>query len=344
MRRSMRFCSACRTTCDARAAPGLAREPGAAPALGLVLAALRRCRRSGVDLRSARRALDHERHDRAGRRRAGALDAAAESRRAECAEVFAWLRQQGLLTAALAENRTRAALAADNPRLAREFAADVPVDRRAALLQWSDLLESPQLRAECFGDSPCVDGRAGGVGRRLREACTHRAGARPGLAAHTAGTGWLDAGAARIDSSALPRSAPRTTAIRARLPRSMICRPEAVDAQVQEWRVRAALWSGDFARALAWIEQMPPSPGDAAALALLARARHCRDRGRCSGRAAVQRNRRPARLLRLSRGGPHAQPYNLNVRPSPVDTAAQTALSKGGDDSRARIVRLRHGG
>ena len=63
---------------------------------------------------------------------------------AECAGVFAWLRQQGALTAALAENRTRAALSADLPRLAREFAADVPLDRRAALLQWSDLLDSPR--------------------------------------------------------------------------------------------------------------------------------------------------------------------------------------------------------
>ena len=59
----------------------------------------------------------------------------AQKSPAECAEVFAWLRQQGLVTAALAENRTRAALSADVPRLAREFAADVPLDRRAALLQ-----------------------------------------------------------------------------------------------------------------------------------------------------------------------------------------------------------------
>src|ERR1700730_6516522 len=36
---------------------------------------------------------------------------------AECSDVFAWLRQQNLVTPALAENRTRAALAADNPRL-----------------------------------------------------------------------------------------------------------------------------------------------------------------------------------------------------------------------------------
>ena len=53
---------------------------------------------------------------------------------AECSEVFEWLRRQNLVTPALAEARTRAALAADNPRLAREFAADVPVAGRAAPL------------------------------------------------------------------------------------------------------------------------------------------------------------------------------------------------------------------
>src|ERR1700723_292266 len=60
---------------------------------------------------------------------------------AECSEVFSWLRQQGFLTPALAETRARAALAADQPRLAREFAGDVSLNRRAALIQWSDLLD-----------------------------------------------------------------------------------------------------------------------------------------------------------------------------------------------------------
>ena len=73
---------------------------------------------------------------------------------AECDDVFAWLRRQNLLTPALAEARTRAALAADNPRLAREFAADVPVARSAALLQWSDLLESPRSALTVLATHP----------------------------------------------------------------------------------------------------------------------------------------------------------------------------------------------
>ena len=62
----------------------------------------------------------------------------------ECNPVFEWLRSQGDLTAALAETRTRAALAADNPRLAQEFLADVPEPYTGPLVQWIQLLEAPK--------------------------------------------------------------------------------------------------------------------------------------------------------------------------------------------------------
>src|SRR5262249_30954507 len=60
----------------------------------------------------------------------------------ECDSVFGWLRQQGLLTPALAEARVRAALSADNPRLARDFLPDVPADKSAPLLLWAQLLDN----------------------------------------------------------------------------------------------------------------------------------------------------------------------------------------------------------
>ena len=58
------------------------------------------------------------------------------------------------MTPALAEAKARAALAADNPRLAREFAADVPLARSAALLQWSDLLEAPKSALTVLATHP----------------------------------------------------------------------------------------------------------------------------------------------------------------------------------------------
>src|ERR1700676_4333982 len=74
----------------------------------------------------------------------------------ECSAVFAWLRQQNLVTPALAETKARAALAADNPRLAREAAADVPAPRITALLQWSDLLEAPKTALTVLGSHPAL--------------------------------------------------------------------------------------------------------------------------------------------------------------------------------------------
>ena len=35
--------------------------------------------------------------------------------------------------------------------------------------------------------------------------------------------------------------------------------PDTVDSQVEEWRVRAALWAGDYDKALRQIEHMPAS-------------------------------------------------------------------------------------
>jgi soluble lytic murein transglycosylase len=74
----------------------------------------------------------------------------------ECEPVFVWLRQQGLLTPALAENRTRAALTADNPRLAREFVADVPVEKAAPLLQWAQLLDASKTTLNTVATNPSV--------------------------------------------------------------------------------------------------------------------------------------------------------------------------------------------
>jgi hypothetical protein len=91
---------------------------------------------------------------------------------AECMGAFAWLRQQGFLTPALALSRARAALIADNPRLAREFAADVPVNLRAGLLQWSDLLQSPASALRVLAARPSLtvepEALAAGFDRRLR--------------------------------------------------------------------------------------------------------------------------------------------------------------------------------
>ncbi|HMI73936.1 MAG TPA: transglycosylase SLT domain-containing protein [Steroidobacteraceae bacterium] len=245
---------------------------------------------------------------------------------AECAGVFAWLRQQGFLTPALAEGRTRAALAADTPRLAREFAADVPLGRRAALLQWSDLLDSPRSALNVLATHPSLpveaEALASGFDKLSRTEPAFALDLLPRLLARD--------GLAPPLQDRLKRSAALGAAYD-RDPRAMTAFDElpaaAVDSQVQEWRARAALWKGDYARALAWMEQMPPSlsatprwrywharavaatMGDDAAAPLFAEIAGLRD---YYGYLAADRLK---------------QPYNLNVRPSPPDAAAQTALS-----------------
>jgi soluble lytic murein transglycosylase len=245
---------------------------------------------------------------------------------AECTDVFAWLRQQGLLTASLAEVRTRAALSADTPRLAREFAADVPLSRRAALLQWSDLLDSPRSALNVLATHPSLpvepEALASGFDKLSRTEPAFALDLLPRLLARD--------GLAPTLQDRLKRSAALGAAYD-RDPRAMTAfdelAPAAVDGQVQEWRVRAALWRGEYARALAWMEQMPTSlsatprwrywharavaatAGDATAAPMFAEIAGLRD---YYGYLAADRLK---------------QTYNLNVRPSPLDAAAQTALS-----------------
>jgi soluble lytic murein transglycosylase len=254
---------------------------------------------------------------------------------AECADVFAWLRQQGLLTAALAENRARAALSADAPRLAREFAADVPLERRAALLQWSDLLDSPRSALNVLATHPSLTVEPEALASGFEKLARTEPGAAldllPKLLTREGLTPELKDRLRRAAAlgAAYDRD-PRAIAAFDELP------PAAADAQVQEWRVRAALWNGDFARALAWIEQMPP------ALATQPRWRYWHARAiaaTSSAEAAAPLFGEIAGLrdyygyLAADR---LAKPYDLNVHPSPLDAAAQTTLSKMAGMIRAR--------
>lgn len=245
---------------------------------------------------------------------------------AECADVFTWLRQQGLLTPALAQTRTRAALAADNPKLAREFAADVPVSLRAPLLQWSDLLESPRPALNVLATHPSLSVEAealvmgfdklsrsdGGFALDMLPRLLAREGIAPALQDHLRRAAALGAAYGRD---------PRAIAAFDEIPSA------AVDSQVQEWRVRAALWNGDYGRALTWIQAMPP------ALSAQPRWRYWRARAvaATTGVDAAAALFGEIATLRDYYGYLAAdrlnQPYNLNVRPSPLDAAAQAALA-----------------
>jgi len=245
---------------------------------------------------------------------------------AECNEVFAWLRRQNLQTAADAEAKVRAALAADNPRLAREFVSDVPIAHAPALLQWSDLLEAPKSALTVFLTHPslAVEPEALIAGFE-KLAHTDSAGAltllpsllaRPGLSAAMQSRARRAAAlGAAYDHD--PRALPAFDSLPA----------DVVDSPVEEWRVRAALWAGDYPKALGWMEHMPAS------LAAQPRWRywHARALEATSGAAAAAQLFGDLSELRdyygyLAADRVHRR-YSLNARPSPDDPKAQAALA-----------------
>jgi soluble lytic murein transglycosylase len=253
----------------------------------------------------------------------------------ECNDAFAWLHQQNLVTPALAEAKVRAALAADNPRLARAFMADVPPARTAALFLWSDLLEAPQSALTVLATHPALpvepDALAAGFDKLARTDSAAAANLltllvngrelTPELTARLRRTAALDAA---YDHD--PRAASRFDGVAA----------AGDDIAVEEWRVRAALWSGDYAKALGWIEHMPAS------LATQPRWRYWRARAvaaTAGAEAAAPLYAEIAGLRdyygylaadRLHRG------YSLNARASPDEVSTQAALA-----SDAGIVRAR---
>jgi soluble lytic murein transglycosylase len=244
----------------------------------------------------------------------------------ECTAAFTWLRQHGFLTPALAESRARAALAADLPRQAREFAADVPIGPRAALLQWSDLLESPRSALNILAAHPAMPVEAEALASGFEKLTHSDSGAALGLLPRLLARNQMTAELkARLMRTAALAAAydhdPQAIALFDGLAAA------AVDNQVQEWRVRAAVWSGDYAKARLWIEQMPTS------LFTQPRWRYWRARAVAATigeEAAVQLLREIAGLRdyygylaadRLHLG------YELNAQPSPNDVAAQSALA-----------------
>jgi soluble lytic murein transglycosylase len=253
----------------------------------------------------------------------------------ECSEVFAWLKRQNLLTPALAEAKVRAALAADNPRLARTFAADVPVVRVAALLEWSDLLESPQAALNVLATHPALavdpDALAGGFDKLARSNAAEALDLLPTLLERPGVTPALRSRLQRAAALGAAYSRdPRANAAFDALP------AEAIDAAAAEWQVRAALWVGDYGKALHRIESMPAS------LATQPRWRYWRARATAATSGADSAAPLFAEIadLRDYYGYLAAdrlhRDYHLNARASPDDGRKQAALAADPGMIRAR--------
>jgi soluble lytic murein transglycosylase len=245
---------------------------------------------------------------------------------AQCGDAFNWLHQQGLTTPALAESRARAALLSDNSGLAREFAADVPAPRATELLRWSDLLESPKSALNVLATHPALpieaDALAAGFDKLARSDVQAAFALLPQLSARPDSTPALQS---RLQRSAALGAAydrdPRALAAFENLPL------DAVDNQVQEWRVRSALYAGDFDKARSWTEQMPTP------LASLPRWRywHARAVAATTGEDAAAPLFAELADLRDYYGYLAAdrlhRSYRLNARAAPDDLATQRTLA-----------------
>jgi soluble lytic murein transglycosylase len=244
----------------------------------------------------------------------------------ECSGVFAWLRTQGLLTPVLEEARVRAALLADNAPLARDFAADVPAQRRAPLLQWIRLLEAPKESIERLATTPGMpvepEALVAGFTRLAHADAAAASDLVPPLLARPDMTPPLQGRLRRAAAlGAAYGREPGAVAAFSQLS------GDAIDTPVEEWRVRAALWAGDYDKTLEWIEQMPAS------LATQPRWRYWRARA-----VAAIRGPEAAAVLFAEIAGLRDyygylaadrlhRSYDLNIRPSPDDEAAQAALA-----------------
>jgi soluble lytic murein transglycosylase len=152
--------------------------------------------------------------------------------------------------------RARAALTADNPRLAREFVVDVPAEKAAPLLEWAQLLETPKAALSNVAANPSAavepEALIAGYDHLARADSSSALALLPQLSSRPGITPTMQVRLQR--TAALGAAYGRDSAAVAafeQLPES------SVDNDVREWRVRAALWAGDFAKALVWIEQMP---------------------------------------------------------------------------------------
>ncbi len=244
----------------------------------------------------------------------------------ECAVIFAWLHTQGLTTPELAETRTRAALAADNPRVARDFLSDVPAARAAPLLQWIQLLDTPKTVLVMLAATPTApvepEALVAGFMRLSFNDTSSASALLPPLLLRADLTPTVRTRLQRAAAlGAASSRAPGAVAAFAALPEDL------GDGQVQEWRVRAALWVGDFARVASWTEHMSP------ALQTQPRWRywHARAVAATTGADAAAPLYAEIAGLRDYYGYLAAdhlnQSYNLNVHPSPDDPDQQAALA-----------------
>ncbi len=175
-----------------------------------------------------------------------------------CEPAFQWLRDRGLMTDELIEQRVRLLLESGQAAFARVIARRLPNDRAAPLLHWADLIEQPRQGIDAIivtPDRPIESLALQDGWMRLARNSPQPAMERfPRL---VAARGYDDTAASPY-------------ALRLALGLAWDRRPEALDYFARardtdlddyalEWQARAALWSGDWPRVERSIARMSDS-------------------------------------------------------------------------------------
>jgi len=173
-----------------------------------------------------------------------------------CVPAFDWLKQRGLLTPDVIEQRTRKALEARNTELADWLIRMLPPERAPALRQWSaltadaigtleNIAKHPAVRFDWTALQPAFDRAATRTPERaqavLAQLWSRLTEQQRGELQRTLALGFaLDRNVDALD-------------IYSRLPDAVL------DDRAREWRVRAALWNRRFDLAYDWLQRMPPA-------------------------------------------------------------------------------------
>ncbi|MDB5968256.1 MAG: hypothetical protein JWQ90_706 [Hydrocarboniphaga sp.] len=183
-----------------------------------------------------------------------------------CVAPFEWAKARGWFTPDLLEKRAKLALQAGNAELADFLLRSLPPESAPQLRSWSRLLRAPERELDALTaagpslmlaqDPEAIAAAVGKLGRR------DPLGTTPRLSAFIAACGRPCA----LASPATPGELRREVALGAawsRLPQSVaafrMVDDAALDERSNEWRIRAALWAGDWQQANAWIASLPPA-------------------------------------------------------------------------------------
>jgi soluble lytic murein transglycosylase len=173
-----------------------------------------------------------------------------------CTGASDWLQSQGSITPQLAEQRARLALVAGNTDLAEPLLRMLAPARAAPLQRWLRLIRNPKDEISALIADPSAPVEA----VALLDGYTRLARKDYDLALQLYQP-LLDAEQLKGDAAGAFTAALAMSFATSRQPQAVEYFkrvPEALaDDRVQEWRVRAALWNGDWLQAREWLSRMP---------------------------------------------------------------------------------------